>query len=82
MQEVKQAETDYAAAMDSALKSFVETVQETVQQTVEEKLLGRDVVKNIPIVALVKIVGQLLLLAPELRYRVVEHHLVKEMSDF
>ncbi|NCE63521.1 restriction endonuclease [Pseudoflavonifractor sp. 524-17] len=36
-QEVKQAETDYAAAMDSALKSFVETVQETVQQTVEEK---------------------------------------------
>ncbi len=36
-QEVKQAETDYAAAMDSALKSFVETVQETVQQTVGEK---------------------------------------------
>ena len=36
-QEVKQAETDYAAAMDNALKSFVETVQETVQQTVEEK---------------------------------------------
>lgn len=36
-QEVKQVETDYAAAMDSALKSFVETVQETVQQTVEEK---------------------------------------------
>ena len=37
VQEVKQAEADYAAAMDSALKSFVETVQETVQQTVEEK---------------------------------------------
>ena len=36
-QEVKQAETDYAAAMDSALKSFMETAQETVQQTVEEK---------------------------------------------
>ena len=36
-QEVKQAETDYAAGMDRALLSFVETVQETVQQTVEEK---------------------------------------------
>lgn len=43
-QEVKQAETDYAAAMDSALKSFVETVQETVQQTVEEK--PREVVEQ------------------------------------
>lgn len=36
-QEVKQAETDYAAAMNNALQSLVETVQETVQQTVEEK---------------------------------------------
>ncbi len=43
-QEVKQAETDYAAAVDSALKSFVETVQETVQQTVEEK--PREVVEQ------------------------------------
>lgn len=43
-QEVKQAETDYTAAMDSALKSFVETVQETVQQTVEEK--PREVVEQ------------------------------------
>lgn len=37
VEDVKQAETDYAAAMDSALQSLVETVQETVQQTVEEK---------------------------------------------
>ena len=36
-QGVEQAKTEYAAAMDSALKSFVETVQETVRQTVEEK---------------------------------------------
>nr|WP_326165471.1 DEAD/DEAH box helicase family protein [uncultured Oscillibacter sp.] len=36
-QEVRQAETDYAAAMSNALQSLVETVQETVQQTVEEK---------------------------------------------
>ena len=37
VEDVKQAETDYAAAMDSALQSLVETVQETVQRTVEEK---------------------------------------------
>ena len=37
VEEVRQAETDYAAAMDNALQSLVETVQETVQQTVEEK---------------------------------------------
>ena len=37
VEEVRQAETEYAAAMDSALQSLVETVQETVQQTVEEK---------------------------------------------
>lgn len=44
VEEVKQAETDYAAAMDSALQSLVETVQETVQQTVEEK--PREVVEQ------------------------------------
>ena len=37
VQEAEQAQTEYTAAMDSALKSFVETVQETVQQTVVEK---------------------------------------------
>ena len=43
-QAVEQANSEYAAAMDSALKSLVETVQETVRQTVEEK--PREVVEQ------------------------------------
>ncbi len=35
-QAVEQAQTEYVAAMDSALKSFTETVQETVRQTIED----------------------------------------------
>lgn len=33
---MEQAQTEYAAAMDSALKSFTETVQETVRQTIKD----------------------------------------------
>ena len=36
-QEIQQAEVDFRASMDNAMKAFADTVHETVQKTIEEK---------------------------------------------